>query len=334
MDSLTQIVLGGAVGEAVLGKKVGNWAVFWGAVAGTIPDLDVFSTYFVDELRANELHRGFSHSILFCLLLAPILGWLVAKIHKKSLASWKSWTILFFMALFTHPLLDAHTSWGTQLFWPLDYKVAYNNIFVADPLYTLPFLVFLIMTMFFHREHRKRRFYNKMGIIISSSYMLLTIVFKGITFYQFTDSLKTQEIVYHQMQTRPTPLNSLLWSANVETDNAYLIGYYSLLDKTNEIEFTHFEKNHEALGKMANEEVVKRLIRLSKGSFTIEQKEGTTIFNDLRFGLIQIGSQSKKFVFSYRLFYKDGVLHAQETEKSFDGMGEALQNLFRRVLGK
>jgi len=62
MDSLTQIVLGAAVGEVVLGKKVGNKAMLWGAIAGTIPDLDVYQSLFFDSLRANELHRGFSHS--------------------------------------------------------------------------------------------------------------------------------------------------------------------------------------------------------------------------------------------------------------------------------
>jgi len=42
MDSLTQIVLGGAIGELVAGRKMGNRAVLWGAIAGTIPDLNVF----------------------------------------------------------------------------------------------------------------------------------------------------------------------------------------------------------------------------------------------------------------------------------------------------
>jgi len=41
VDSLTQIILGAAVGEAVLGKKVGNKALLWGGIAGTLPDLDV-----------------------------------------------------------------------------------------------------------------------------------------------------------------------------------------------------------------------------------------------------------------------------------------------------
>ncbi|MGB2760309.1 MAG: metal-dependent hydrolase, partial [Maribacter stanieri] len=80
MDSLTQIVLGAAVGEAVLGKKVGNKAMLYGAIAGTIPDLDVITRYFLDTVTATEWHRGVSHSIFFSIVFAPIFGWLVWKI--------------------------------------------------------------------------------------------------------------------------------------------------------------------------------------------------------------------------------------------------------------
>ena len=82
MDSLTQVVLGAAVGEATLGKKVGNRAMLWGAIAGTIPDMDVFLKYFVDAISATEMHRGFSHSLLFGVLFAPIFGWLIRK-HER-----------------------------------------------------------------------------------------------------------------------------------------------------------------------------------------------------------------------------------------------------------
>ncbi|MFB0924476.1 MAG: metal-dependent hydrolase, partial [Vicingaceae bacterium] len=64
MDSITQIVLGAAVGEAVIGKKVGRWAAFWGGVAGTIPDLDVFVSYFTDNISSLAIHRGFTHSFV------------------------------------------------------------------------------------------------------------------------------------------------------------------------------------------------------------------------------------------------------------------------------
>ena len=55
MDSLTQIVLGASVGELVLGKKIGNKSILWGAIAGTIPDLDVLLRYFTDEISTTEM---------------------------------------------------------------------------------------------------------------------------------------------------------------------------------------------------------------------------------------------------------------------------------------
>ena len=78
MDSLTQIVLGAACGEAVAGKKLGNRAMLWGAIGGTIPDLDVFATFFCDEITATSFHRGFMHSFLFA-ALAP---WGLAKLTQ------------------------------------------------------------------------------------------------------------------------------------------------------------------------------------------------------------------------------------------------------------
>lgn len=71
MDSLTQIVLGASVGEVVLGRKIGNRAPIYGAIAGTIPDLDVITGYFLDTVTAIEVHCGFSHSIVFSVLVAP-----------------------------------------------------------------------------------------------------------------------------------------------------------------------------------------------------------------------------------------------------------------------
>ena len=73
MDSLSQIVLGAAVGEAVLGRHMGNRAMVWGAVAGTLPDMDVLGQYFLNELDNLAFHRGISHSILASVLGAVVL---------------------------------------------------------------------------------------------------------------------------------------------------------------------------------------------------------------------------------------------------------------------
>ena len=83
MDSLSQIVLGAAVGEVVLGRRIGNRAMVWGAVAGTIPDMDVLGKYFLSELDNLAFHRGISHSLLFCVLGALGFGWVTDRLYRS-----------------------------------------------------------------------------------------------------------------------------------------------------------------------------------------------------------------------------------------------------------
>ena len=330
MDSLTQIVLGAAVGEAVLGKKVGNKAMLYGAIAGTIPDLDVYIGKLFDTVTALELHRGFTHSILFSIVFGWIFGWLISLYEKN--ASPKEWMQLMFWGLVTHPILDAFTTWGTQLFWPFDYRLAFKNIFVIDPLYTLPFLVFLLMTMFQPKNSKKRRKYNNLGLIVSSSYMLLTIIIKGITYTKFEQALDNQEIVYNEIETKPTPLNAVLWSANVETKDAYLIGYYSLFD-TKPIEFYSYPKNHHLLGKYNKDTKVKRLIKITKGWYTISEKDNTLYLNDLRFGLLSVAPNFQQFAFSFKIAEEHNIVTVEEVPRNREKAKQLLKNLWLRIQG-
>ena len=330
MDSLTQIVLGAAVGEAVLGKKVGNKAMLYGAIAGTIPDFDTFASHFTDTVTALEIHRGFTHSIVFSVVFAPVFGWLVSRWEKT--ASWKNWSWLFFWGFLTHPLLDAHTTWGTQLFWPLDLRLAYKNIFVIDPLYTLPFLVFVILAMRKKRTSPKRRKLNNLGIIISSVYMLLTLILKGITYQKFTEALQQQNIQYSEIETKPSPFNTILWTANVDTKDAYLIGHYSFFD-AKPIHFSAYPKNHEWLEDLKDEENVQRLIKITKGWYTITKENEKLYLNDLRFGLLGFSPSAKNFTFSFQLEKKNGKVIITEKEKDTRDAKKLLGELWERILG-
>ena len=352
MDSLTQIVLGAAIGEAVLGKKVGNKALLWGAVAGTIPDLDVISKVFVDDLTANEWHRGISHSLFFSLVMAPVLAWFI---HKKeryfiyliilalagfvismsltplvigaviavsalffwatvrmqlsnTLSTQKDWTKLLFWCLLTHPLLDAHTSWGTQLLWPFPWKYSWNNIFVVDPLYTVPFMLCVIAVLFIKRESSWRNTMNWIGIGLSSVYMLFTLVMKYVVFTHFRNTLRAMGQDYVSMSTRPTPLNSILWTANVNIGDAYLISYYSVFD-TQPISWVRIDKNRELLGQYENSPEVERLFHLTAGEYAISYRNDTLVYNDLRFGMFGEPRKDGEFVFAYQLIPQgDGLL--------------------------
>lgn len=331
MDSLTQIVLGAAVGEAVLGRKVGNKAMLYGAIAGTIPDLDVLSSYFTDTVTALEIHRGFTHSIVFSVLFAPIFGWLVSRYEKYK--DFKGWSWLFFWAFLTHPILDSFTTWGTQLFWPWDTRVAFKTIFVIDPLYTVPFLVFLILAMFQKRTSKKRRLYNTIGLVASSTYLGITLILKWAAFSKFEEALKEQKIAYRQIDIRPSPLNTILWSANVETKNAFLIGHHSFFD-TKPITFESYPKNHQLIGDLINQEKMQRMISISKGWYTITMNDNTLYYNDLRFGLLSMDPKAQNFVFQYSINTDgNGNLKFVEAPKDRDDARRLIGDLWDRVKG-
>ncbi len=312
MDSLTQIVLGASVGEAVLGKKMGNKAMLWGAIAGTIPDLDVFLKFMTDDITSTEMHRGFSHSLVFCIIMSPILAWVAHNIYHKREATRRNWTWLFFWALVTHPLLDAHTTWGTQFFWPFEYRLAYKNIFVADPLYTIPFLLLVLVAMFYKRTNPRRTKFNKLALIVSTSYMLLTFVFKSIGYSKFQDALEQKQISYMELDTKPTPLNTILWNAQVETETGFLSGYYSLFDSKDITFLKEIPKNHHLLDPYRGQKVVQQLMNISVGCYYVEEIDSNTLmYTDIRFG--QFGfTDDAPYMWKYELtINNNGKIQAQ-----------------------
>ncbi len=330
VDSVTQIILGAAAGEAVLGRKVGNKAMLYGAIAGTIPDLDTLAGHFVDPVTAVEIHRGFTHSIFFSVLFAPVFGWMISRIERRSPADWRDWSWLMFFGLFTHPLLDSFTTWGTQLFWPLDIRLAFKSIFVIDPLYTIPFLIFLLMAMLSERGSKKRSKYNVLGILISSGYLLLSLGLKGLAYMEFKTGLKDQGIEYLQLETKPSPLNTILWTANVEVNEAYLIGDYSFFD-SQPISFKRYAKNHELLGGLRGAPDIQRLINITNGWFVITKEKEELFFNDLRFGVLD--PDKPTFVFSYRIIPEPDGVRIEEVKRRPAEAKQLMIDLGKRVSG-
>ena len=332
MDSLTQIVLGAAVGEAVLGKKVANKALFYGAIGGTIPDLDVFLGLYTDTITAIELHRGFSHSLLFSMIMAPLLGWGVNRLERKSNLGWRPWAVLFFWSLLTHPLLDAFTTWGTQLFWPLDIKVAFNSIFVIDPLYTLPLLICCVAILFYPSTSPRRKRLNTFGLLLSTGYLFCTLILKLFTYKKIENELKKQAIAYTSISTRPAAMNTILWNANIDTEEDYLITDYSFFD-TKPLQFKKYPKQLEKSEVWHTYPDVQRLIAIAEGWYLIEQKGEKWYFNDLRFGLIPRKDGTSFFAFSYQLEEKEGKIQATEVPKTNRDAKFLLETLWKRIKG-
>jgi inner membrane protein len=335
MDSVTQIVLGAAVGEAVCGKKIGNKAPIWGAVAGTLPDLDVLINPFADTLRELEFHRSLTHSFFFAFLTSPFLAQMMLKIYPKERTNFRDWFWLWNLGFVTHALLDSFTTWGTQLFYPFnDWRVAFESIFVIDPLYTLPFLFFLIAAMRLKKDDPRRVKMNNYGLYVSTGYLLLTLLNKGYMNHVFEKELERQKIAVTRFHTKPSPLNNILWSATAESEEAYYIGYYSLFDGGAPVKFFRFEKNHHLLEKINDRENLNRLIFITDGYFTTEEKDGKLIMNDLRFGQTDGWAKGEgDFVFTYFLEEKDGKLIVSQRPNRLKTGAKMLRQFAERIFG-
>ena len=337
MDSLTQIVLGAACGEAVLGKKIGNKALLFGAIGGTIPDLDVFigPLLYGNEIQAMAFHRGFMHSILFSVIGAFIFGWLVYKLYDKGkrehTTTIKNWMLLFFWALFTHPILDAFTPYGTQLFAPFsDYRVAFNNISVVDPLYTLPFLISLIVLMFYKRTSKKRKLWLNLGIVLSSAYMLFTLFNKANVDSIFEKSLKDNRIIYSRFQIQPTIFNNVLWYGVAETRSFYYLGFYSLLD--NEKTFKNWvkiEKQHNLIPMQ--DENLAILAWFSNNYYNVSKSDTNEfIYSDLRYPLLNPNDPNSS-LFSFRIYNSNGLWDMKNSRPEIDN-GVTMTSLFTPMI--
>lgn len=310
MDSVSQFVLGAAVGEVVLGKKLGNRALLLGGIAGTIPDLDVLASPFMSEVDSLAFHRGISHSITFAVFGALFFGWLAHRYYGwrwKPERTWelpniKSFQWLFFWGIFTHALLDAFTMYGTQLFAPFtDFRLAFSTISVADPLYTLPFLIALVVVCFYNRNNSKRKYWNKLGLIWSCGYLMFTVFNKMYVKHQFETQLADKGIEYNRKIIGPTILNNILWSTTVQTDSVYYQGQYSLFDHS-PIEFKPIGKFHDLIPE-ENDRTINILKWFTDGFYNVvRRKDGYLQINDLRYGTFRgTGEGENDFVFRFVL---------------------------------
>jgi inner membrane protein len=338
MDSLTQIVLGAAVGEAVGGRKMGAKAALWGAIGGTIPDLDVFFRSFYHPFDAALVHRGFSHSLLFALLAGPLLGWLFTKLYKQRYEQ-KTWVLLWTLAIVTHPMLDIFTNYGTQFLWPFDPRITFNTVSIIDPLYTVPFMILLLVALFTKRTNPKRSKWNWAGISWSSGYLLWGVIVKLVILSQATGYFQEGNHQVKNAMVTPMPLTSFYWQMVSEDSDNYYVGYKSLFAKFNPDEIQTVPKNHALFKqlKWKDKDRNAQLLYITNGYCALEQNKDTIRCYDLRFGTmkqITAGALNKPLM-GYGM-----IVDRQVVQKSFRlSPGDAFKainfgNYIDKVFGK
>ena len=285
MDSLTQITLGAAVGEAVLGRKIGNKAMLWGAIAGTIPDLDMFVPL-GDVVKDFTYHRSASHSLLMLALATPLLVWLINKIHPSLREHRARWLLMVYLTFATHVLLDSFTAYGTQIFWPIsNTPVAWATIFIIDPLYTLPLLIGVISALLMSRSSRRGHLVCLGGLMLSSLYLSWTVIAKQLVGDRFESEIVRQEINHSKLFITAAPFNSLLWRAVVIRDGGYYESYYSVFDKPGKLDFSYFPSAEDLLEGVDDSWAVQRLKWFSHGIYSVSLRGRDVVISDLRMGI-------------------------------------------------
>lgn len=288
MDSLTQACLGAAIGGTVLGHRLGRKAVIAGAVLGTLPDLDVVIDY-GDAVADYTYHRGFSHSLWVLGTLAVLLTGLARAGERwrqvsPPIGTWR-WGLLFGGCLLTHPMLDAFTTYGTQLWWPMTTPpVSWHSIFIIDPLFTLPLLVGVVAALIKGYSPRLLGW----GLTLACFYLTFAVAAQNTVNERIGPSLANQGLENAPRLVQPTPFNTLLWRVTVVQDDAYYEGVVSLFDGHTPMALTRLPRGGEWQDAALATKAGQRLEWFA-GPFLryrTEERQGATqlVATDLRLG--------------------------------------------------
>lgn len=338
MDSITQATLGGLCGEVTLRKQLGWKGMAWGLLIGTLPDLDIIIYPWLDKMQQLAWHRGISHSLLACFVMAPLLGWLLAKIHHQKGVTYKQASWFVFITWFTHILIDSFTSYGTQIFEPFsDYRFALNNMSIIDIAFTLPMLLGLLLVLFFKRDSKARTSIGRSVVLWLCIYTTASFTLKFVAQSRLAQQLQAHGITATRTMTAPTISNIFLWRMLAESEGQYHITYWSPFDTPDRApHVTSTPHGQEALEPFRDRPQAKKLIWFSKGWHKVVAhplNPDSLLFIDMRFTEM-VHPQSKAPVFVWHLQDEEGELTFRQTSfRDRTDAGDTLDYLWQRIRG-
>lgn len=324
------------MGEAFAGRKLGKKAMLWGAMAQSIPDIDVVSSFWMDTPSGLLSHRGFTHSFLFFVVITPLFALLAEKWHRPHNIRFHQWLLFFGAVIFIHIFIDAFNNYGVGWFEPFShYRVSFNAIYVADPFFSIGPGVACVALIISHRRWSKRKIYWRYGLGLSGLYLLICVFNKTKINSDVKDILREQQISYTRYFTTPAPLQNILWFVVAGNDSGYHAGFRSLFDSRKEISFQYFPRNDSMLVPVIDHNELHQLIRFSKKFYTVEKWNDTLVFNDLRFGQI-IGWENPRgqFVFHYFLQHPDGNKLVVQRGRFAGWNWKVVKSFLRRIGGE
>ncbi len=278
-----------------MGRTRPVWqAALAGALIGTLPDLDVF----IDEgdpIRNMVLHRAETHALFWQALAAPVIAGALT-LATRTGRLFARWWLMVMLGLFTHSLLDATTIYGTRLGLPFsDQPFGLGSLFIIDPLYTLPLLLGLALTLLLRSPARLR--WNTAGLTLSTLYALWSIGAQAHVLDRVRAMPEAQGLPPERILVTPTPFNTILWRVVLVHEDHYQEGFHSLLDpirgSSQGIRFDRHDRRGD-LDRRTRSFADANLIRaFSKGFYSLADDGRYIRITDLRMG------QHPYFVFAF-----------------------------------
>lgn len=288
MDILTQGLLGGVLAQSVAKKEETKIATLIGIIAGVLADADIFIYSSNDPLLNIEFHRHFTHSLFFIPFGAAIAMLLLWPFLRKKISLGRLY-LFSVMGYSLSGVIDACTSYGTHLFWPLsDERVAFNIISIIDPIFTLILFITLVASL-----RIKRRPVTRVGLLLAATYMSLGYVQLQRAQDVAVDLIASRGHEATQYIVKPTLANLILWrSVYIHQDRIYVdairvgTGSNTKVIKGESLEKFSFSKH------LPNIKVssilykdIQRFNKFSDGYIAINPKQQNVI-GDLRYSML------------------------------------------------
>jgi inner membrane protein len=276
---VTQLFLGAALGEWLLGRQLGKRALAWGAFIGVLPEFNLILHPLLDHAHKIAILHGPSHSLLVIALAAFALGrglsklWIHEKITRIQATSCVAtlWT--------AHLIADCATSRGAALLWPFSGKsISFNHLFETDILITAILGITVVWLTFLPPPsakkprgkmpvpRSKRRQVCLGGLGLCAGYILLSLSMKGLVSAGFAADLERRGIHHERRMEAPMPHQIFLWRALVDRGDAVWIGYRSVFEKrTTPVRWTIYPRGAAALDRVSEMRETKTLQTITDG---------------------------------------------------------------------
>jgi inner membrane protein len=256
----------------------------WGAILGTLPDLDVLIPL-DGPVEDFVYHRGFSHSLFLLALISPLIAWLITRIHKDSRDHFREWWLLVFLVLEIGVLLDLLTVYGTQVLWPFDTTPrAWPVLFIVDPLFTLPIVVGVSAAWFLSRKHSLGHRLNVAGLVVAIVYLGWAFGVRELVDHSVRQRLETQGVRYERLISTPAPFNTLLWRFVGMDGERYFETYRSVFDGDAPLVVDHYPRNRDLLVGLEEHPPVAKLRWFTRGWYAALLVGDKIAMSDLRMG--------------------------------------------------